>query len=153
MHDDVGAQLLATERGPDQGLRIAPQELHRQRPLLGVVRRHVAGVRRVHQDGEGVDLLRRRLQLGAGWTPAMEDSRAFSYDTSRRMALFAFTSYDPEGRGISAPGALGVRVSADGHLSEVGRMPVHPTAPITWPDASLITTAPVCGSSQTTFPV
>ena len=70
-----------------------------------------------------------RLQLGTGWTPAMEDSRAFSYDPERRLALFAFTSYDAEGRGISAPGALGVRVSADGHLTEAGRMPVHPTTP------------------------
>ena len=70
-----------------------------------------------------------RLQLGQGWTPAMDDSRAFSYDPQRRMALFAFSTWDPTGRTQGTAGAVGVRVSADGQLTEVGRMPVHPTTP------------------------
>jgi hypothetical protein len=45
------------------------------------------------------------------------------------MALFAFTTWDPTGRTQGTAGAVGVRVTADGHLEEVGRMPVHPTAP------------------------
>jgi hypothetical protein len=70
-----------------------------------------------------------RLQLGQGWTPAMQDSRAFSYDPDRRMALFAFTTWDQTGRTQGTAGAVGVRVSEDGQLAEVGRMPVHPTTP------------------------
>jgi uncharacterized secreted protein with C-terminal beta-propeller domain len=70
-----------------------------------------------------------RLQLGPGWTPAMNDSRAFSYDPGRKLALMAFTSYDPTGRTPGTTGALGVRVDGAGQLSEVGRMTVHPTTP------------------------
>ena len=72
-----------------------------------------------------------RLQLGTGWTPAMEDSRAFTYDPARRMAMFAFHSYDPTGRTAGEVGALGVSVGTDGSLREVGRMPVAPTTPTT----------------------
>lgn len=70
-----------------------------------------------------------RLQLGQGYTPAMDDSRAFTYDPSRRLAVFAFHSYDPSGRTPGEAGALGVSVSSSGQLREVGRMPVAITTP------------------------
>ncbi len=66
-----------------------------------------------------------RLRLGHGWTPALDDSRAFTYDPDRRTATFAFTSYDPTGQdGQTASAALGIAVDASGHLREVGRMPL-----------------------------
>jgi uncharacterized secreted protein with C-terminal beta-propeller domain len=70
-----------------------------------------------------------RLQLGQGWTPAMQESRAFTYDPKRRMALFAYQVWDSLDGRMPAVGAVGIHVSADGHLDEVGRMPVHPTTP------------------------
>ena len=40
-----------------------------------------------------------RLRLGNGYTPALEDSRAFTYDPGRRLATFAFNAYsDPRPR-------------------------------------------------------
>ena len=72
-----------------------------------------------------------RVQLGHGWSPALDDSRAFSYDPARRMAMFSFNSYDPTGRTPGTVGALGIAVDAAGGLREIGRMPVHPTAPTT----------------------
>ena len=70
-----------------------------------------------------------RLQLGQGHTPAMDDSRAFTYDPGRRLAVFAFQSYDPTGRTQGEVGALGISVSATGQLSELGRMPVAVSTP------------------------
>lgn len=63
-----------------------------------------------------------RLSLGQGWSPAGDDSRAFGYDTERRMALLPFTKWDnrPE------QAALGIRVTPDGTLEEVGRMQLLP---------------------------
>jgi uncharacterized secreted protein with C-terminal beta-propeller domain len=63
-----------------------------------------------------------RLSLGPGWSAALEDSRAFTYDPRRRMAAFTFTGYDavsPDGEQATA---LAVRVGPDGSLSEVGRL-------------------------------
>ncbi len=57
-----------------------------------------------------------RLSLGQGWSPALDDSRAFGYDPARRHALLPFSNY--RGGGF----ALGVRVGADGQLSEAGRL-------------------------------
>ena len=66
-----------------------------------------------------------RLRLGHGWSPALDDSRAFTYDPDRRTASFAFTSYDPTGKdGQTASAALGIAVDGSGHLREVGRMPL-----------------------------
>ena len=42
--------------------------------------------------------LRDRLPLGQGWSPALDDSRAFGYDPQRRQATFAFTGYEPDRR-------------------------------------------------------
>jgi len=44
--------------GANQGLRIAPEELHGERLLLGVVRRHLAGTRRLHEERERIHLFR-----------------------------------------------------------------------------------------------
>lgn len=73
-----------------------------------------------------------RLQLGQGYSPAQNDSRAFSYDPARRLVTFAFTTYDldpvmPDAQ--SRTGALGVRVAADGRLGRVGLLEVAPSAP------------------------
>ncbi|MGH8894254.1 MAG: beta-propeller domain-containing protein [Actinomycetes bacterium] len=61
-----------------------------------------------------------RLQLGEGWSPALDDSRAFSYDPDRRLATFAFSSYT-EVNGESSD-AVGISVGDDGTLREVGRL-------------------------------
>jgi uncharacterized secreted protein with C-terminal beta-propeller domain len=65
-----------------------------------------------------------RLHLGPGWTPALDDSRAFTYDPARRLATFVFSGYDPAAELGQETSALGVRVDADGMLRELGRMPV-----------------------------
>jgi uncharacterized secreted protein with C-terminal beta-propeller domain len=56
-----------------------------------------------------------RLALGQGFSPASDDSRAFSYDPSRGLAAMPF--YDQTG----AMSALGVRVDGD-ELAEAGRL-------------------------------
>ncbi len=76
-----------------------------------------------------------RIQLGEGWTPAMDDSRAFSYDPVNRLATFAFQSYDPAGAEGSVTSALGVTVSRDGRLREAGRLAMRPAD---WPQRVLI---------------
>ncbi len=69
-----------------------------------------------------------RLQLGTGYSPAQDDSRAFSYDPKRRMAMFAFSAYDV--RGYQGPvGALGIAVGATGQLTRVGLLEVAQNAP------------------------
>jgi hypothetical protein len=63
-----------------------------------------------------------RVHLGPGWTPALDDSRAFTYDPDRRLAAFPFAGYDaaaPEGQPF---GAVGVTVDEDGNLREAGRL-------------------------------
>ena len=60
-----------------------------------------------------------RLSLGAGWSPAGDDARAFSYDPARSLAARPFQAE----RGGSA--ALGVRVEGD-RLVEAGRLDVGP---------------------------
>jgi len=67
-----------------------------------------------------------RLSLGPGWSPALDDSRAFSYDPPRRMVTFPFTSYTNIG-GESSD-ALGIAVGRDGTLREVGRLDLGPQA-------------------------
>ncbi len=66
--------------------------------------------------------LRDRLRLGNGWSPALDDSRAFGYDPQRRQATFPFTGYDPAKSLGEQPSALGVTVAADGELSLTGRL-------------------------------
>ena len=78
--------------------------------------------------------LRDRLDLGYGWSPALDDSRAFGYDPQRRLATFAFTGYDPEGMGGQQSSALGVSVGTDGTLRLAGRLDL---ADDTWPQRVL----------------
>jgi len=65
-----------------------------------------------------------RLRLGPGWSPALDDSRAFTFDPGRRQATFAFASYgDPSGGYRDE--ALGVTVEGD-RLRLAGRMALQP---------------------------
>ena len=65
-----------------------------------------------------------RLRLGQGWSPALDDSRAFTFDPQRRQATFAFASYaDPSGSYRDE--ALGVTVDGD-RLRLAGRMDLAP---------------------------
>ncbi len=68
-----------------------------------------------------------RLRLGNGYTPALDDSRAFTYDPDRRLATFAFSAYDlsPTSKGEEISSALGITVDEDGQLHEAGRMPIQ----------------------------
>jgi hypothetical protein len=68
-----------------------------------------------------------RLQLGQGYSPALNESRAFTYDPTRRLVTFAYYSWAESG--LSDVGALGVRVGSTGQLTEVGRMQVAGNAP------------------------
>ncbi len=70
-----------------------------------------------------------RLQLGSGYSPAQEDSRAFGYDPARRLVTFAFSSYDARDYSQNSVGALGIAVSPTGQLSRVGLLEVSQTAP------------------------
>ena len=67
-----------------------------------------------------------RLHLGPGSTVAMQESRAFTYDPARRLALFPFQLWGGTGESV---GAVGVHVSATGRLDEVGRLPVYVRTP------------------------
>jgi len=62
-----------------------------------------------------------RLPLGRAWTPASDDSRAFAYDPASRLALLPLLREDG-GRSH----ALGVRVTEQGTLEEVGRLTAGP---------------------------
>ena len=66
-----------------------------------------------------------RLRLGNGYTPALDDSRAFTYDPDRRLATFAFNAYDPASKIGEVSTALGISVDEDGTLREAGRMPIQ----------------------------
>ena len=68
-----------------------------------------------------------RLRLGNGYTPALDDSRAFSYDPDRRLATFAFNAYNLTAttKGEEVSSALGITVGEDGQLREAGRMPIQ----------------------------
>ena len=63
-----------------------------------------------------------RLSLGEGWSPALDDSRAFGFDPGRRLAVLPFSSWSRAG---GASTALGVRVDGD-RLVEAGRLAVGP---------------------------
>ena len=65
-----------------------------------------------------------RLRLGEGWSPALDDSRAFTYDPQRRQATFAFTGYDSLDGTQYGTDALGVSVDERGRLHESGRLPL-----------------------------
>ncbi|MFP5219889.1 MAG: beta-propeller domain-containing protein [Actinomycetes bacterium] len=66
-----------------------------------------------------------RLSLGEGSSPASDDSRAFGYDPQRRLAVLPFTTWDRR-TGLATNTALGVRVTADWRLEEVGRLDAGP---------------------------
>jgi uncharacterized secreted protein with C-terminal beta-propeller domain len=68
-----------------------------------------------------------RLRLGNGYAPALDDSRAFTYDPDRRLATFAFSAYDmsPTTKGEEISSALGITVDENGQLHEAGRMPIQ----------------------------
>ena len=73
-----------------------------------------------------------RLPIGQGYSPALDDSRAFAYDPDRRLALLPFYGYDEsivDGAG-NANVALGVSVDDDGHLREVGTIETGPENPL-----------------------
>jgi len=70
-----------------------------------------------------------RLSLGHGYTPALDDSRAFSYDPDRRLAVLPFSGYHPDGTWQESTSALGIAVDSAGRLREVGRLPVDPATP------------------------
>ena len=63
-----------------------------------------------------------RLRLGEGWSPALDDSRALTYDPDRRQATFAFTGYDSMKGMQYGTDALGIAVDDSGRLLETGRM-------------------------------
>ena len=65
-----------------------------------------------------------RLRLGEGWSPALDDSRAFTYDPDRRQATFAFTGYDSMKGMQYGTDAVGIAVDGSGRLLETGRMPL-----------------------------
>lgn len=63
-----------------------------------------------------------RVHLGPGWTPALDDSRAFTYDPDSRLATFAFSSYDPSTGSGQRTSALGVSVDESGRVRVAGRL-------------------------------
>ena len=69
-----------------------------------------------------------RLRLGAGWSPALDDSRAFSYDPDRRSAAFPFMGYDPSGVKGEQVSAVRVSVDEDGSLANAGALELSPGA-------------------------
>jgi uncharacterized secreted protein with C-terminal beta-propeller domain len=67
-----------------------------------------------------------RLRLGNGYTPALDDSRAFTYDPSRRLATFGFSTYNETSTTKNEESsALGITVGKNGQLHEAGRMPMQ----------------------------
>ncbi len=67
-----------------------------------------------------------RLPLGRSATPASQDSRAFGYDPARRLALLPLTENDSATGSTSS--ALGIRVTEQGTLEEVGRLDTSSSA-------------------------
>jgi uncharacterized secreted protein with C-terminal beta-propeller domain len=72
-----------------------------------------------------------RLPIGAGYSPALEDSRAVAYDPSSRLAVLPFHGYDESTGAPFAPSAVGISVGADGDLREVGRLATEQDNPPT----------------------
>jgi uncharacterized secreted protein with C-terminal beta-propeller domain len=70
-----------------------------------------------------------RLSLGHGWSPALDDSRAFTYDPDRRLAAFVFAGSNPDGPKSQLSTAVGLQVAEDGSLTEAGRLELVPEAP------------------------
>ena len=69
-----------------------------------------------------------RLRLGNGYSPALDDSRAFTYDPDRRLATFAFAGWDATKVEGETSSAVGITVGDDGQLREAGRMAIDPGA-------------------------
>jgi uncharacterized secreted protein with C-terminal beta-propeller domain len=67
-----------------------------------------------------------RMHLGYGWSPALDDSRAFTYDPDRRLVTFAFTDYLTTTGAGQRTSAVGLSVDDDGHLHELGRLELAP---------------------------
>ena len=98
-----------------------------------------------------------RLQLGEGWSPALDDSRAFSYDPGRRLAALPFITYDP-GSYLERAAAVGIRVGSDGSLSKAGevRLTADPyTARVLMDDQRLyaVTTSAVMSADPETMTI
>jgi uncharacterized secreted protein with C-terminal beta-propeller domain len=70
-----------------------------------------------------------RLSLGNGWSPALEDSRAFTYDPQRRVAAMGFTKADPQAVNSEQSSALAVRVLHDGMLTKAGELALKTERP------------------------
>ncbi len=63
-----------------------------------------------------------RVHLGPGWTPALDDSRAFTYDPGSRLAAFAFTDYGPATVSGQRTQALGISVDESGQVRVAGSL-------------------------------
>jgi uncharacterized secreted protein with C-terminal beta-propeller domain len=63
-----------------------------------------------------------RLDLGEGWSPALEESRAFSYDPTTRLAVLPVQTYSSRTGASTFSGAVGITVGQDGRLTERGRL-------------------------------
>ena len=70
-----------------------------------------------------------RLQLGEGWSPALDDSRAFGYDPLTRLAVLPFGTWDVR-TGLGENSALSVRVTDDFRLELAGRLDVGATTAV-----------------------
>lgn len=68
-----------------------------------------------------------RVQLGEGWSEALQESRAFSWDGARGLAVLPFVRSLPV-EPYQASYALGLRVASDGTVTEAGRLPLPATA-------------------------
>jgi uncharacterized secreted protein with C-terminal beta-propeller domain len=87
-----------------------------------------------------------RVHLGPGWTPALDDSRAFTYDPGNRLATFAFSSYDPSTGSGQRTTALGVSVDGSGQVRVAGRLDL---AQETWAARVLLDDDKVFAVSET----
>ena len=74
-----------------------------------------------------------RLPLGQGWSPALDDSRAFSYDPQRRLVTFPLTGWDD----VSAERNTAVAIVVDeaGHLRRSGTLELDQGS---WPSRVLL---------------
>ncbi len=87
-----------------------------------------------------------RLHLGEGWSPALDDSRAFTYDPAHRLVAFGFSTYDLASAHGQATSALGLSVDEAGGLRAVGRMDL---APDSWSPRVLVDGDRVYAVSET----
>jgi hypothetical protein len=70
-----------------------------------------------------------RLPIGHGWSPALDDSRAFAYDADGRLAVLPFHGYNPATGEDERAGALGISVDDEGNLRDAGNLATGPGHP------------------------